>query len=173
MRFFFIVWGKLLGVYLLYLSLGMAFSTLPYVAASFNSQTDPYGKMALISSAGSLIVLLMFSLVLLFKTDWLAGFVGLDADSEYVSKANTENLPKNGIVLIGLYVFAINIGKFIAIIYLQLAEANMGLDPMGTNPSGIGVSKDLITLAITMAFSVFLIFGSGAIVRLVHRDNGL
>ena len=171
MRKYFVIGGKLLGVYLLYSSLTMLFGTISYIVISFNSQSDPFGKIAMISSVVSLIILLIFSFVLLFRTDWLADLVKLDEESEDFLKIKSEFILRGGIVLIGLYIFATNIGRFISTIYFQFAEANMGIDPVGTVPRGITSSKDLITFGITIAFSLFLIFGSGIIEKIVQRKN--
>ena len=104
MRKYFVIGGKLLGVYLLYSSMTMLFGTLSYIVTFFNSQSDPFGKIALISSVVSLIILLIFSFVLLFRTDWLADLVKLDEESEDSLKIKSEFILRGGIVLIGLYV---------------------------------------------------------------------
>jgi hypothetical protein len=171
MRKYFVIGGKLLGVYLLYLSLTMLFGSLSYIVTFFNPQSDPFRKIVIINSLVSLIILLIFSFVLLFRTEWLADLVKLDKESEDFLKIKSEIILRGGIVLIGLYVFATNIGRFISTIYLQFAEANMGIDPVGTVPRGITASKDLITIGITIAFSLFLIFGSGIIEKIVQRKN--
>ena len=165
MRVYFIVGAKLLGIYILYLSLLTIFSVIASFIIFLQSSSDPFAMITMVSSAGSLSILLALSAVLLLKTDRLAGILKLPEDAEHELNVSL----RTGIILIGIYIFSTNIGRFLTTLYIQLKESDLGRETLGAIPHGLTVSKDLITGGITIGFSIVLIFGSRFIENLVKQ----
>ena len=165
MRVYFIVGAKLLGIYILYLSLLTIFAVIASFIIFLQSSSDPFAMITMVSSAGSLSILLTISAILLFKTDRLAGILKLPEDAEHELNLSL----RTGIILIGIYIFSTNIGRFLTTIYIQLKHSKKGCSTLGTVPHGLTVSKDLITGGITIGFSIALIFGSRFIENMVRQ----
>jgi len=78
---------------------------------------------------------------------------------------------QSGVILIGVYIFSTNIGKFLSTVFFLLKEANLGREVAGTFPHGLTFSKDLLTISITIALSIILIFGSNKIDTLISKKE--
>jgi len=168
MRVYFIVGAKLLGIYILYLSLLNFISTIASLIIFLKSSSDNIAISMIMSSTGALVILLTMSAVLLLKTDWLADILKFPEHAEGESNIKSTLSLRTGVILIGIYIFSTNIGRFLSTIYIQLKESNLGRDTMGTIPHGLYVSEALITGGVTLGFSIALIFGSKFVEYLVR-----
>lgn len=168
MKSYFMAGAKILGIYLVYLSLLSLFQLVTAFMVFSSGSSDSFPMVTLISSAGSLILLIIFSVLLLFKTDGLASLLKVDAAHEGPgSKISIQA----GIILIGIFVFSTRIGGFLANLYVQTKEANAGIPGIGTYPNGPVLSKDLVSSSVTIVFSLILIFGAKGIEKLLSRSN--
>ncbi len=168
MKSYFLIGAKILGIYLFYLSLLTLFQCIAALIVFSSSSSEPFSILTLVSSTGALIILLILSILLLFKTERVASILNVEEDQ---SATKQKVSIQAGIIFIGIYIFATNIGRFLAAFYFQLQEANAGRDPMGTFPKELTFSKDLMTVSITIVFSIFLIFGSKMIENFVIRPK--
>ena len=168
MKLYFLVGAKLLGIYLFYLCLLNSFQVIIALIAFSSNSSEPFSIIALATSTTSLIILLVLSIFLLIKTDKVASILKIQ-DDELNSKHKISI--RSGIILIGIYVFSSRIGGFLANLYIQIQEANAGMDGLGAYPKSPVFSKDLLIASITIIFSFFLIFGSAAIEALITKFN--
>jgi hypothetical protein len=168
MKTYFLVGAKLLGIYLFYLCLLNLFQVVIALISFSSGSSEPFSIMALTSSTASLIIILVLSILLLVKTDNVASILKIP-DDEFNS--NQKISIRSGIILIGIYVFSSRIGSFIGYLYIQIKEANAGMEGLGTYPKSPVLSKDLLIASITIIFSLFLIFGSAAIEALIMKFN--
>jgi hypothetical protein len=168
MKNYFLIGAKILGLYLAFRSLLTFFQAIAALIVFSSSSSEPFAVLSLVSSGGALIILLFLSFILLFKTEKIASILKIE---DSLSDTGNKLSIQTGIILIGLYIFSTNIGGFFASIYFQFQEANAGRDPIGTSPKGLTISEDLVSVGVTIIFSVFLIFGSKVIDNFVCRPN--
>ena len=166
MKSYFLIGAKILGIYIFYLCLLNLFQTFTALIVFSSDSTESFSILTIVSSTGTLIILLILSMLLLFKTEWIASLLKIKEDRSVPAKRVSI---QTGIILIGIYIFSTNIGHFLFTLYFQIKEANAGRDPIGTFPTGPTISKDLITVSITICFSIFLIFGSKMIENLILK----
>ncbi|MEJ2193175.1 MAG: hypothetical protein P8Y39_12700, partial [Nitrospirota bacterium] len=172
MRDTFIVGAKLLGVYLVY---WLLFNVLGLVAvvvtasgkAELSGLTIPW----MLAYLSSIIVLIAFSSILLFKTEWLSNIVGLGHDGSDALEISMDAVLRAGIILIGVYIFSTRIGGLVKVLYNLLAVENVGGDIAASQPAGLRFSRDLITPGVTVAFSLLLMFGSKYLVKMIDRTE--
>ncbi|MCP3942843.1 MAG: hypothetical protein GY710_15340 [Desulfobacteraceae bacterium] len=165
MKSYFLIGAKILGIYLFYLCLLNLFAFVAGLIVFASSPSRPFSILTMVSSTGSLVILLTLSILLLLKTDKVASILGVKED-QAVSK-RVLNV-QAGTILIGIFIFSTNIGGFLSMLYFQLKEVNAGMDPIGTMPKGLIFSKDLLTVTLTIIFSLFLIFGSKMIDKIIR-----
>ena len=168
MKSFFIAGAKILGIYLVYLSLLNLFQVITALMVFSSESSEPFPMLTIVSSSGSLILLLIFSLLLLFKTDTVASILSVREEND---STHSKISIQTGIILIGIFIFSTRIGSFLANLYIQTKEANAGISGMGTYPNGPLLSKDLLISAITIIFSLILIFGSSGIENILSKFN--
>lgn len=168
MKSYFVVGAKILGIYLFYLCLLNLFQLITALIVFSSSSSEPFSMLTLASSTISLIILLILSVLLLIKTDRVASILKIQDDQP---DSNHKASIQSGIILIGIYIFSTRIGSFLANLYIQIKEANAGMDGIATYPKGPTLSKDLLVAIITITFSLFLIFGSTAVENLIERFN--
>ena len=171
MRSYFVIGAKLLGIYILYLSSLTIFSTIGALIVFLSSSSEPFSKILMVSSLGSLLILLITSLLLLFKTEEIATFLKLNEYEDERLVPNPKLSIQGGVILIGVYIFSTNIGKFLSTVFFLLKEANLGREAAGTFPHGLTFSKDLLTIGITIVLSIILIFGSNKIDTLISKKK--
>ncbi|WDP90000.1 MAG: hypothetical protein HUN04_09880 [Desulfobacter sp.] len=168
MKSYFVVGAKILGIYLVYLGLLNLFQIVTALMVFYSASSEPFPMLTLVSSTGSLILLLIFSMFLLFKTDSVASFLKV---REVHEGPHPQLSIQTGIILIGIFIFSTRIGSFLANLYIQTKEANAGISGMGTCPNGPVLSKDLLISTITIIFSLILILGSSGIENVISKFN--
>jgi hypothetical protein len=172
MRDTFIVGAKLLGVYLVYWLLFNLLSLLAVVVmAIWESRLAVLTIFSILAYLFSIAVLIIFSYILLFKTEWLSNIVGLRDDRSHALEFSMDAVLRAGIILIGVYIFSTRIGGLVKEIYNLLAVENVGGDIAASQPAGLRFSRDLITPGVTVAFSLLLIFGSKYLVKMIDRTE--
>jgi hypothetical protein len=172
MRDTFIVGAKLLGVYLVYWLLFNLLSLLAVVVmAIWESRLAVLTIFSILAYLFSIAVLIIFSYILLFKTEWLSNIVGLRDDRSHALEFSMDAVLRAGIILIGVYIFSTRIGGLVKEIYNLLAVENVGGDIAASQPAGLRFSRDLITPGVTVAFSLLLVFGSKYLVKMIDRTE--
>ncbi|MEJ2183661.1 MAG: hypothetical protein P8Y66_09065 [Nitrospirota bacterium] len=172
MRDTFIVGAKLLGVYLVYWLLFNLLSLLAVVVmAIWESRLAVLTIFSILAYLFSIAVLIIFSYILLFKTEWLSNIVGLRDDRSHALEFSMDAVLRAGIILIGVYIFSTRIGGLVKVLYNLLAVENVGGDIAASQPAGLRFSRDLITPGVTVAFSLLLMFGSKYLVKMIDRTE--
>ncbi|MCP3933220.1 MAG: hypothetical protein GY705_29470 [Bacteroidetes bacterium] len=166
MKSYFLVGAKILGIYLFYLCLLNLFQVIIALIVFSSNPSEPFSMPTLATSTTSLIILLILSVFLLIKTDRVASILKIQDDE---LDSNHKISIQSGIILIGIYIFSSRIGSLLANLYIQIKEANAGMDGLGTYPKSPIFSKDLLVASFTIIFSLFLIFGSATLVNLIKK----
>lgn len=169
MREWFTIGAKLLGIYFLYSALIEIVQTITYLAWRTN---EPVRMIMMLSSVVIFFLLTGFSLLLLFKTDWLANKINLAGDISQSSVSSHGYGLQTGIVLVGIYIFVTHIGRLIKVV-VQLIKARRVYNTMAaTQPMGLPWSEDMIVPGITIILSLFLIFGARQLTQWLNKSIG-
>ena len=168
MRPFFITGCKLLGIFAIY----WTFITIPKVSGGLWAAIDAARRGStdaflfyryLFESIFLFLISLSFACLLIFRTDWLANRLSVIEKSDD-EKYNYASLLKIGIILLGLYIFLINIPSVVVIIY----ELTKYTDYDFTNTS-VYIGR-VIYLFVTIVLSILIVLKSDTIVRLIHKE---
>jgi hypothetical protein len=168
MKSYFLAGAKILGIYLVYLCLLNLFQAIAALIIFSSDSLEPFPMLTLVSSIGSLMILLLLSIFLLFKTDKVASILNIRDEQ---TNSNSKISIQAGIALIGIYVFSTKIGSFLANLYFQIKEANAGISGVGTYPNGPTFPKELLIATITIIFSLILIFRAKVVDNLISKLN--
>ena len=166
MRSLFFVGSKLLGIYFFYWGLSSLPGMLAYIGSS---SPEPVDKLTLIYSAVSILILFVFSFFLIFRASWLADVVKLTPEPSDAIRLSANAALRVGIVLIGVYVFATDIGPLIRAFYAQAMLNRMRESFAATHPRGLIFSRELVAPGVTLIFALFLVFGSKRIAKLISK----
>jgi uncharacterized membrane protein (DUF485 family) len=175
MREWFIVGSKLLGIYFLY----WAFTILPEsIALSMSSfsksvilNEGPSNLAIFLSSISATVVMIVFSFVLLFKTNWLADTLKVTGQSHKTEIQYDIGMLQTGISLIGIYIFCTKIGGLIQAYVESRAVSRMFSSYIATQPEGLSWSQKFAGPMATLAISLFLIFGSRYIASFLTKPK--
>jgi hypothetical protein len=155
---------KLLGLFQLFSSMSLVLNIL--VLAQNFAQSNV--RKSIIFTFLRSLVLLGFSPALVFKTEWVASFVGatVGTDSSTTS-ISPRSLLKVGIILVGLNIFLPGARQLITLI------STVSLFIMG-NIGNTSFQKTQVTVgvfaqAFPVALSLFFIFGSEKIIQLLEK----
>lgn len=168
MRSLFNVGAKLLGLYYAFQGLLSLLSLITFLISP-SPDFPPFGRPMVVVTLIPFVILLGIAYFLIFSTDFLADIVRLEKDESNQQSVSFQNSLRTGIVLIGFYVLATNIGSLISAIYRQLSLRNIGQDIAGTLPQHLNFTKDILDPAITIAIALFMIFGSELLSKLVTK----
>jgi len=174
MREWFTIGAKLLGVYFFYMFLSNVLGVTGYLAASINNQssaTDPMEKMVILSLIVSIAIWLLFSLLLLFGTEWLARLLRIPEQALMQGMPEGISLLRTGLILNGVYVFVTNIGGLVKTLYDHIVADSAPADIFGTLPRAVSWSQDFVRPGVTVLFSLFLIFASLPLARFLTKDR--
>ena len=166
MRSLFFVGSKLLGIYFFYWGLKSLLWMISFIGSA---SSEPVDKWTLIYSAVSMLILFVFSFFLVFRAPWLADVLKLVPEPSDAQRLSGNTVLRVGIVLIGIYVFAIHIGDLIKAFYVQAMLNSIGNSFVATQPRGLSFSRDVIAPGVTIIFALFLVFGSKRISRLISK----
>ena len=174
MREWFIVGSKLLGLYFLYSvitsmlnSTGLFFSLL---TSSNNFFPKEYENAVLFITVFTILAEIGCTFPLLFKADWIADKLRLPETASFSALSGTESL-RPGIILIGIYVFTINIGGLAKVFALSRKTGMMASTFAARQPDGLSFSRDFIQPGVTILISLCLIFGSNFIVAFLKKNK--
>lgn len=159
---------KLAGIYFVFSAGTNLLNLFPVWIYSmpFSKQTL-VESFALISSTITLIVQLVLALLILFHTGWIADKLRIKEDVAESPPLSLNSILRAGVILIGVYIFTTRIGGLVNAVYFRILAAHVGGAFAATQPPSFGISRDMITPGITLAFSLLLIFGSRIIVRII------
>jgi hypothetical protein len=156
---------KLLGLSQLFSSMSLVLSTL--VLAQNFAQSNV--RESIIFSFLNSLVLLGFSLVLVFKTEWVASFVGVDSGTDSSTLISARSLLKVGIILVGLNVLlpamltlGPQVSSFISLSSELFVTSN-------TSFQKTQVLVRVLSEALPVTLSLFCIFGSEKIIQLLEK----
>ncbi len=173
MRGLFIAGSKLMGIYFLY----WALTTLPgsiMVSTSLFSKSviineGPSNLAFFLASISSGLVMIAFAYALLFKTELIADKLNI-TEGDQTKSTSGANL-EAGITLIGIYLFATEVGT-LANIFATAQRANRITDPFAASqPQGLSFSSKLIEPGVTIIVSLCLIFGAQYIAAFLTKNK--
>lgn len=176
MRDWFIVGSKLLGLYFLYtviittLNSSGVFLSLLTFSDSFLPKED--SKAALLITALTIAAEIASALPLLFKAEWIADKLRLPS-AHTASFRSEKEILHPGIILIGIYIFAVQIGRLARVFALSRATLRAASPFAATQPAGLSFSRDFIDPGITIIISLCLIFGAKYITTFLARKERL
>ena len=174
MREWFIVGSKLLGLYFLYTiitsmlnSTGLFFSLLTSSNNFFPKESE---NTVLLMTVFIIVAEIGCTFPLLFKAEWIADKLRLPGTASSSALSGTEGL-RPGIILIGIYVFTINIGGLAKVFALSRKTGRIASPFAATQPEGLSFSRDFIEPSVTIFISLCLIFGSKYIVAFLTKNK--
>lgn len=111
MRRLFIVGAKIIGLICLFWAITTTLQIISYIGMSFGGTPDNslwYISILFYAMGATAYVILSlwFSIVLLFRTEWLATKIKLEKDSDLPHRPELNTLLNLGIILVGLYILA-------------------------------------------------------------------
>ena len=181
MRSIFMVGGKLLGLVVVY----RAVFRLP-VFAAYAGRTlslllgeepagDPHRTLVLIQTvvfAFELLVLILLTALLLFKTDWLADRLGVLEDSVPAGVPSAAVLMRLGVMLVGLCVMLMMVPKApkVVVDFLELIRTEHyrreGLSAMASGQVG-----DILEAVLGIVLPAICLFRPGWVMKLLSGDT--
>jgi hypothetical protein len=158
------VLAKLFGISQFFSSLILLFAMLSQFQNFVQSKAGMYMALPFLGS----LLLLGFSLALIFKTEWVASAIGATSGTDSAATSiSPRSLLKIGIILVGLNIFLSGFNQIISFIFsisMYLRE-NIG-SPLFQNVQFIGQA---IAGVSPVVLSLFLIFGSEKIIQLLEK----
>jgi hypothetical protein len=175
MREWFIVGSKLLGLYFLYSVITSMLSSSGLFLFLLMSSNSFFPKESstevLLITAFTIVAEIGFAFPLLFKAEWIADKLKLPTANHSYSAAFGNEKLQPGIILIGIYIFTINIGGLAKVFALSRKTVRL-TSPFGaTQPEGLTFSRDFIEPCVTILISLCLIFGSKYIAAFLTRNK--
>ena len=176
MREWFIVGSKLLGLYFLYTvvmtTLNSSGVFLSMLTSSNNFFPEEGSKAVLLITVLTIAAEMASALPLLFKAEWIADKLKLPSAQTGSFRSENEIL-QPGIILIGIYIFAVQIGRLAKVLALSRETVRMASPFAATQPAGLSISRDFIDPGLTIFISLCLIFGAKYITTFLTKKGRL
>ncbi len=128
MRRLFIVGAKIVGLVCIFWAITATLQIMSFMGMSFSGMSrNPSVYISIlfnaIGAAAYLLLSICFTIILLFRTEWLADKVKLYKDSDVPHRPELNTLLNLGIILVGLYILAITVpglGKSVSTMFGML-----------------------------------------------------
>ena len=149
-------------------STGLFFSLLTSSNSFFPKESS---NAVLLITAFTVVAEIGCALPLLFKAEWIADKLKLTTINHSSTAASGNEKLQPGIILIGIYVFAIKIGGLAKVFALSRRTVRLASPFAATQPEGLSFSRDFIEPGVTILISLCLIFGSKFIAAFLTRNK--
>jgi hypothetical protein len=156
---------KLLGLFQLFSSMSLALNILALTQNFAQSTVRESIIFILLKS----LVLLGFSLALVFKTEWVASFVGVGGGTDSSTLISARSLLKAGIILVGLnvllpamFTLGFQVSPFISLSSELFATSS-------TSFQKTQVLVRMLSEALPATLSLFCVFGSEKVIQLIEK----
>ncbi len=118
----------------------------------------------------SSLVWCVFSLALIFKTEWVASFVGVTRGTDLSSiSVSPRALLKVGIILVGMNFFRMEVHQLVALIASIQQLTNSGY--FQNTQMKVEIFVRIFKEAFPVALSLIYIFGSEKMIQLLEKFN--
>jgi hypothetical protein len=171
----FITAAKLMGVLFFYWGLANVIQSVISVPYILNPDYELriLGIPTLIGNLLYAILTLSLGFLFIFKTENVASFLKIEKDNNITANWSKEDILKNGIILIGLFIFIQEIGPLLRLIALKTSalESDKAISLLGTQARFMARQTSLIELAsqaVPVIFSLVCILGARQIVKFVN-----
>lgn len=171
MRHLFIVFSKLLGILAFYWALiiipQITFTMAVYQSPASESQIPP--SVALSSMLVAFVASLFLGILLLFKTETIATFLRIPADTE-ITPAPSDALLQTGIILIGIYILVIALPEFLRFLteILMKFDRRLPYDMRIELRNSYTIGR-FLSLVLKISMAICLVICSKHVVRLITK----